>query len=337
MNDQSLSLARRAKHTIKRSRSVTLAAWIAKNALFGLKARIGRGDSMRIGATHRERELDESLAYIDWVLGDYRRYAGLDADAVAGKRILEPGPGDNYGVALELIGDGAEQVIGLDRFKIWRDADQQRTIYRAQVERASGERRERMSAALLDSGDAFDPDRIQVTEGVAIEDAGDLLGGPVDAIISRAVLAHIWDLDLALDRMDSMLSPGGLIAHKVDLSDHGLLTDGGHNALEFLTVSDPVWDRMRRNTGLTNRRLLNSYRDWLAARGYETELLAARVTGDDFELDPHHWPLTATELERARPRIAEIRSRLLPRYSSLDEADLACSGAFVVARKNSSS
>lgn len=134
-----------------------------------------------------------------------------------------------------------------------------------------------------------------------------------------------------------MLTPGGLIAHKVDLSDHGLLTDGGHNALEFLTVSDPVWDRMRRHTGLTNRRLLNSYRDWLAARGYETELLAARVTGDDFELDPPHWPLTAEELERARPRIAEVHSRLLPRYSSLEEADLACSGAFVVARKNSSS
>ena len=71
----------------------------------------------------------------------------------------------------------------------------------------------------------------------------------MDVIISRAVLEHVFDLDTAFGAMHRLLKPGGRMAHKVDLRDHGLFTDGGQNALEFLTVSDrltPGWARNRR-------------------------------------------------------------------------------------------
>ncbi len=324
------------KQVVKRSRAITLGAWLAKDAIFATRQRLGRDSGMHIGARHRGWSLSESLAYIDWVVGDYRRYAGLDAAAVAGKRVLEVGPGDNYGVALELIGDGAEQVVCLDRFHNWRDPDQQAAIYAAQVERADGDRRERMQAAIADDQGGFDPARIRAVEGVTIEEAVGVLDERFGVIISRAVLLQVWDLDGALEAMDALLEPGGVQAHKVDLSDNGLLTTGGHNPLEFLTISDAVWDRMRRHTGLMNREMIDSYREGMGARGYDAELPVTRVRGDDEELDPHHAPLTAEEMARAKPHIDAIRDRLLPRYRALDDADLAADGIFLVARKRPS-
>jgi hypothetical protein len=334
------STSKRLKHALKRSRALTLAAWVAKDRWRGLQARLRPRSAMRIGATHSELRLDESLAYIDGVVADYRRYGGLGPAALAGKRVLEVGPGDNYGVALEMVGDGAAQVVCMDRFAIWRDPDQQRAIYTALIEREpdSG-RRARMEAAVtLGAEVRFDPDLISIAEGVAVEEApATIAPASIDVIVSRAVLAHVWDLDRALDAMDTLVAADGLMAHKVDLSDHGLLTDGGHSALAFLTVRDAIWDRMRRNTGLTNRRLIDSYRAGLTARGYDAELLITRVAGDVGELIPHTASLGEAEMGRARAVIEPIRPRLLPRYRALPDEDLAAAGVFAVARRSSRS
>ena len=109
----------------------------------------------------------------------------------------------------------------------------------------SSAERERVDDVLTAHGIDLPAVNIDVRAGVGIEEAPAQIGeSSVDAIVSRAVLEHVFDLDTALAAMHRLLKPGGRMAHKVDLRDHGLFTDGGQHALEFLTVSDRVYTWM---------------------------------------------------------------------------------------------
>ena len=242
--------ARLAAHA-KRSRSAVIAARVAKDRM----AAVGMGLRLPIkrqGATHRGLPVEQSLRYIDQVFTDYVRYGELTPERLGGASALELGPGDNFGVALRLIAAGAERVTTLDRFITWRDPEQQRRIHRALIATLPPQEAERAATALSDDAElGVDPTRIRVIQGVAAEDAPASLGeGSFDLIVSRAVLEHVNDLTGAFSAMDRMIAPGGLITHKVDLRDHGLFTDGGHNPLTFLTIGDRLYRWMGEHSGL---------------------------------------------------------------------------------------
>jgi hypothetical protein len=99
----------------KRSRWLVCLATVVKDQRARLAAR-GRAAPSTSGSTHEGFSLDESLAYIDGVFGDYLTYGGLGAADLAGARVLELGPGDNFGVALRFIAAGAKRVVALDKF-----------------------------------------------------------------------------------------------------------------------------------------------------------------------------------------------------------------------------
>ena len=73
------------------------------------------------GATHSNNSKNESLAYIKEVFDDYKTYGGVENFKGT---IAEIGPGDNFGVALSMLADGAGQVDLLDRFYSKRDPAQ---------------------------------------------------------------------------------------------------------------------------------------------------------------------------------------------------------------------
>ena len=325
--------ARLAAHA-KRSLSAVIAVRVAKDrmAAVGLRLRL---PIKRQGATHRGLPIDQSLRYIDEVFSDYLRYGGLTEERLAGASALELGAGDNFGVALRLIAAGAERVTTLDRFITWRDPEQQRRIHRALIASLPAAQAERAEAALSDQEElGVDPSRIRVIQGVAAEDAPASLGeGSFELIVSRAVLEHVNDLSGAFAAIDRLLAPGGLITHKVDLRDHGLFTNGGHNPLTFLTIGDRLYRWMGEHSGLPNRRLADSYREEMALRGYDSRLLVTHVIGHEPDILPHPAEPPESLLEPARRLIAEIRPQLLPRYRALSDQDLATAGVFLTAAK----
>ena len=318
----------------KRSRSAVIAVRVAKDRMAAVGMRL-RLPIKRQGATHRGLPTEQSLRYIDEVFSDYLRYGGLTEEMLVGASALELGPGDNFGVALRLIGAGAERVTTLDRFITWRDPEQQRRIHRALIASLPAAQAERAEAALSDNAElGVDPARIRVLQGVAAEDALLSLGeGGFDLIVSRAVLEHVNDLPAAFAAMDRVLAPGGRITHKVDLRDHGLFTYGGHNPLTFLTVGDRLYRWMGEHSGLPNRRLADFYREEMASRGYDSSLLITHVIGHEPDVLPHPAEVPESLLDPARRLIAEIRSRLLPRYGALSDEDLATAGVFLTAAK----
>jgi SAM-dependent methyltransferase len=328
-------LRRRLARRAKASRELTLLARIALDRASVVRDRF-RPPVREVGATHRNLDLEQSLAYIDQVCEDYLEYGGLAPSRLQGARVLEVGPGDNMGVALRFLEAGASHVTAIDRFVTARDPVQQRQIYRALIERVGGDRRAALEAAVsLNPEVTFEPSRLKLIEGVGIEEAPGLL--PVqgfDLVISRSVLQHVTDLDQAFAAMDALLAPGGTMAHRVDLRDLGAFSGGDLNPLTFLTIPERLYRWMSESTGIVNRLRIDYYRAKLEELGYSSRFFVTRALIGG-EIRPHP-PLLGDEEMRASERaVAEIRPKLTRRFRDLPSADLAIAGFFLAARKPS--
>ena len=290
------------------------------------------------GSTHsRMVDVAASVDYIDRVFRDYLSYGGLDEADLAGKRVLELGPGDNFGVALRFIAAGAEQVVALDKFYSWRDPEQQRAIYTALLDSLPAGQRERAEGAISLAGDVEpDPERIRYVYGTGIEEGDKLFDHEAfDLIVSRAVLEHLYDTDASLDAMDRLLAPGGLMLHKVDFRDHGMFSGFGHNPLTFLTIPRRVWRWMSYHSGRPNRRLIDWYRRKLDALGYEdARLLTTHLVAQEAEVEPHRERVPREDWPRETGEVIEaVRPKLASDYRDLPDDDLAVQGIFMIARK----
>src|SRR5260370_10186573 len=102
-------------------------AYVVDDSRWGLRKRLGRIHS-ESGSTHRALAIEQSVAYVEEVVSDYRTYGTLDHLYGAA---VEVGPGDNAGVALLLQAGGSTTVELVDRFRSRRSPDQQRRIYQA--------------------------------------------------------------------------------------------------------------------------------------------------------------------------------------------------------------
>src|SRR5689334_2614698 len=76
------------------------------------------------GADDAERALEA----IDHTFDGYLRHSGLTAADLAGKRVLELGPGDNIGVALRFAAAGATFVSTIDKFVPFQDSEYHRRL-----------------------------------------------------------------------------------------------------------------------------------------------------------------------------------------------------------------
>ena len=318
----------------KKSRVGVVAGRIGVERARDVRRLMGRRDGP-MGATHRRFDLEGSLSYIDAVFADYLTYGGLDRADLAGARVLELGPGDSLGVAIRFVAAGADRVVAADRFVPYRDLDYEHQVYAALIERLPAEERERVASITAGKETNFDDVPLEFVPETPIEAAPSVLGTEeFDLIVSRAVLEHVHDLDTAFDSMDRLLRPAGTMIHKVDLRDHGLFTDGGQNALTFLTIDDRVYRWMgEESAGLPNRRMIGWYERTLIRLGYASELLVTHLAGVEEELEPH-VPLGEGLPPNARVDVlASIRPRLLERYRAMSDAELSIAGFMVVTRK----
>ncbi len=316
-------------------RSAIIARRIVHNWRSKFRQALGEMGSA-IGATHSGRSVADSLDYIDRVYRDYVYYGGLSPEQLAGRRILEIGPGDNFGVALHFLAAGAAEVAGLDKFATRRDTEHATAIYRAMRERLSGAEAARFDAVLDLNSMRFHPERLQIIEGVATEDAARVLAPEsFSVIVSRAVLEEIHSIDRAFQAMDRLLEPGGLMLHKIDLSDYGMFSGRGMHPLEFLTIPDPVYTMMTEYSGDPNRLRIDYYRSKMRELGYFAGLLVTAVAGQAEEIVPHQpsIELGSHYTEQSLASVRAIRPRLARRFRHLPDTDLLITGIFLVARK----
>jgi SAM-dependent methyltransferase len=288
------------------------------------------------GSTHEFWSLEKSVNYINQVYREYLDYAALKPEMLRGWRILEVGPGDNFGVALKFLAAGAARVVSLDKFYSERNEEQQTRIYQELRKQLSPEQ-----GAVFDEGiklgtkAELNEERIQYIYGHGIEEADQILEPEsFDFIVSRAVLHNVYDIDQGFAAMDRLLAPGGYMAHKIDFSDENMFSSRGMHPLTFLTIPEGIYRLMAKDSGKPNRRLINDYRDQMRKRGYEARLFISSIVGVG-PLVPHKERIErgVDYGNKTVSLIDEIRPKLAHPYRKLAEEELAAAGIFLVAQK----
>ncbi|MCU0919101.1 MAG: class I SAM-dependent methyltransferase [Burkholderiaceae bacterium] len=266
------------------------------------------------GAAAEEAPADIAKYFRDCVDAYFERLRIAPADApafLAGKTLMEYGPGDLPGVAALMVARGARKVYCVDRFPLVHLSPKNARVVADLIEACRGPERDRLVACLANADDpaaGFASDRIEYL----VRPSGlSGLRDTVDLVFSRAVLEHVDDLDATFDDMMAALRPGGLAIHQVDLRSHGLHMT---NPLDFLAWSPTLWQWMYSQKGVPNRWRIDKYRSILQ-----------RQPADVLELQP-------TKLA-AQEHVAAVRPALAPAFQPLSDEDLSWLGFWLVMRK----
>ncbi len=320
--DQATGLAAALRRTIRRSVPLTCAWYVFDD--WRAQRRLAKGNlATRSGSRHQDMPLDQSIAYVERVYSDYLAYAGRERlTGVIG----EIGPGDNFGLALLMLGHGATRVHAIDRYASARDPVQQEKIYHALAARHGLQ-------SYFQGPPGEDTMRGLVRHaGTPAEDFFKTPPEPYDAILSRAVLEHLYDPIGALTDMAAALAPSGILVHRIDMRDHGMFA--GRHPLTFLTLSPRLHRAMTRGAGRPNRILLPTWRAWLAKSGLQGSLRITRLAGVGEEFEPAAWAdIDERHRETALQTVRAIRPRICSSLAAFDDEDLAVSGCVLVAEK----
>lgn len=281
----------------------------APGAYVRLTGQTGRGEA---GTEEPQDIATYFLEGVDDFQQHLSRSAGVSADFLVGKTLIEYGPGDLPGMALLMVARGARKVYCVDRFPLVRLSAKNVRVLEELIDRSQGAERDKLIACLADPKDmarGFDAARIEY-----LVRPGGLSGlrATADLVVSRAVLEHVNDLPASFDDMVAAMKPGALAAHQVDLRSHGLHKA---NPLDFLAWSPMLWRLMYSDKGVPNRWRMDRYRDIVRALPVQVlEMAATRRAGAD-------------EVQAVRPLLADM-------FKSLSDDDLAVLGFWLVMRKS---
>jgi len=266
------------------------------------------------GAAAEEAPADIAQYFRDCVDAyfEHLHIAPADAQAfLAGKTLMEYGPGDLPGVAALMVARGAHKVYCVDRFPLVNLSPKNARVLGDLIEGSHGQERSRLLACLAKPDNpaaGFAPDRIEYL----VRPSGlSGLRDAVDLVFSRAVLEHVDDLEATFADMTAALRPGALAIHQVDLRSHGLHMS---NPLDFLAWSRTLWQLMYSEKGVPNRWRIDKYRSILQ-----------RLPADVLELQP-------TKLA-AQEHVTAVRAALAPAFQPLSDEDLSWLGFWLVMRK----
>ena len=264
------------------------------------------------------------------VVRTYEKYLSAIGSLALYGRVAEIGPGDNFGVAVMVLGKGATEIHAIDRFRTRRDPAHQRSIYDALV-------------SIQDVGHVFEG-KINNEEairglklhcGVSAEDFFANTDLEFDGVISAAVFEHLTDPLSTLDRMVQRLRKGGCMVHRIDFRDHGMFPY--HHPLTFLTIPQAIYTRMIRNTGRPNRVLYEDYRKWVErqeTRHYDCKLSISSVYGIELSMPIRCFEDLNSECRQKAIAVVEgIRSRLAQPFQHHSAGSLAVMSAMLVVRK----
>ncbi len=227
---------------------------------------------------------------------------------LAGRRVVELGPGPTLGTAVLLACRGARMAVA-DRFlSVW-DPEFHPHFFEALLKAVE-------SRADVDTA----PLRAVLTAG-SFEGALEChalgaeqlrtIDGAFDIVLSNAVLEHIEDLGATVDNLAAKTRPGGHGFHQVDLRDHRSFD----KPLEYLTLDEQAFEELRRGV------LCECGAQWRASDYTE----AFERAGFQVKVSPN---MTADPAY-----LADLRPRLRPEFASLTESDLTTISALFVLQR----
>ncbi len=279
-------------------------ARLAPSLYIKLTRQTGRGSE--------EESVEQIASYFNNCFAEYFELIPADTNNIesylAGKNVLEYGPGDVPAVAVLMIAHGAERVTCVDRFPMLSLSEKNTTVLYHLINSLPDEKKKRAESCFKIAGDpssGFDADRITYL----VHPRG--LSGlkeKADLIISRAVLEHVNDLNETFADMRNALLPEGVAVHLVDLRSHGLHMV---NPLDFLTWPEMLYAMMYSQKGVPNRLRIDSYREAIKKNGLKQILMKPVLSADPKDIN-------------------EVRPHLAKPFYHISDDDLMCLSFWLV-------
>ncbi len=315
------------RQLMKKNLFLACAGYVADNYLHRIRFSMGN-ITTKSGRRHKAADLGESLAYIRRIFFSiYKTHAGVEH--ISGK-VAEVGPGDSCGIGLLFLGDGASSVDLVDRFYSLRDLDFQTHLNEALA-------REYPEVAARRTGTGF---RESDFEGLhryygANASAEKFFAAHTgyDVIVSSAVMGLTYNPLGAIASMVRALTPGGLMIHQIDLTDHGMCSENFHD-LKFLEIPSALYKQMTCYAGRPNRVRFHEYRAELDRLGLRYELLITRLAAVGSLGNAIAFEEIPLELrQRSVTYVRSVRARFCKEYRSATDEDLAVLGCVIIARR----
>lgn len=139
-------------------------------------------------------QVERSVDYVVDVVDRWRRQGELD---LAGRRVLELGPGPDLGTGAVMLALGAASYTAADLFPL--AADTPSSFYDGLASRI---------------GRPIDPGQLAYRVTSFPDMPG--LEGPFDVVVSNAALEHFDDVPATFARLAELVPPGGVMCHHID-------------------------------------------------------------------------------------------------------------------------
>jgi SAM-dependent methyltransferase len=170
--------------------------------------------------------------------------------SVAGRDIIEYGPGDTLSAGLAMLAAGASSYVALDRFVADYSSVEAKSWYRGI--RAGWEAAFPGRPWPRD----LDPARFPEESGTQVRTLDDSVESlcsteRFDVVTSWQVAEHVLDIQRFADQTARLLRPEGVAIHRVDFGPHFWERYG--DPLLFLRFPSVVWRAMGSNRGVPNR------------------------------------------------------------------------------------
>lgn len=305
------SLARRTRKWLGTFYSVHIARYILRNVRQEVFARL----HLKKAAGGAYSSLDSPQKAAERAFRIAREFHERVSDQYDGPldRVIEIGPGDSLAVLIAWIGFGAKSAIGIDAYGDPRDLRREKLIVESVLELLGPTERARVLSIVDLSGKEFaaDESRLRYIGHIRAEHLDRVEAARnANLIFSNAVFEHVSNPEKALVAMHRSLAPDGVMLHKVDLRNHGVLAEFGTRA--FLRPSNLIWHLMgSANGSFPNRKGMEVYAQTLRdCRAHfsieptfkpedsEQELPAANPEPNGF------WLMAAREKTEAAPSCA---------------------------------
>ncbi len=248
--------------------------------------------------------LEEAVAYALQIAEFELDFVARHAGHLPHPRILELGPGYDFGAQIILADSGAEVTVA-DRFLSPWNCRYHAQFYR-QLRMAWGKPCAALDAVIA----ANNPQAAISTIAEPAETLHSLLDHGFDVVFSTAVLEHVYDLAAVVRELARVTAPGGVHSHQIDFRDHRDFS----RPLEFLLMDDQQFDKLfaSRHGDIGNR--------WR----YSEVLALFKNAG--FQIEDAKTTDTAASSYYAEffPRLRACGPR---RFINLDESDLRILGA----------
>ncbi|MDP6633919.1 MAG: methyltransferase domain-containing protein [Phycisphaerae bacterium] len=258
------------------------------------------------------RAVRYDFSVVDGWLDCLRQYVG-ERFSLAGKRVLELGPGADLGAGVILLAMGSDKYSAVDAHNL-ADAATDEFYDLLFLELAAREDLDIDIDALRDE--------LLLTQDGAGErlcyqcnrdfDLSVIEDDSIDLIVSQAAFEHFDDVPRTIEQMSKLASPGAVLVCEIDLATHTRWIRD-RDPLNIYRFSDAYYNLMKFR-GSPNRIRPVEYKQMLTAAGWG---------------DIEQFPLTVLDADY----LARVQPSLAGRFRD-QTAEMECLSVAVCARKN---